>query len=367
MHLQRIETTNFRNLSGALELSSRLNLIYGPNAQGKSSWLEAVSLLGTLRSFRTAHPKEAIRHGEKETIVRGLVVRGALTKDLQLLIAEGAKQTFINGKREPVSRYLGHLDAITFNADELDVVRGAPEARRRFLDRAVFAVLPSYLGTLNEYNRVLKQKNALLREAADAPDAAKYAELLQPWNDQLAALGAEIHQARLRHLDRLQQQLKPELFQTEEITIHYKSSLEGRGDLADYAALLAERLQLRMKNEIAAGHSLVGPHRDDIEIRCDGREIAKYGSSGQQRSALLILDLAQMNVYYQEFQEYPIFLIDDFDAELDRTRIEILLDHLEGKSQTIVSTSKRVQADRYRERAATFLVQNGHLIEEQDW
>ncbi|MGH9839436.1 MAG: AAA family ATPase, partial [Blastocatellia bacterium] len=86
MHLQRIETTSFRNLHGALELSSRLNLIYGPNAQGKSSWLEAVSLLSTLRSFRTAHPKEAIRHGEKEAILRGTVARGNLTKDLQLLI-----------------------------------------------------------------------------------------------------------------------------------------------------------------------------------------------------------------------------------------------------------------------------------------
>ncbi len=367
MHLQRIETTSFRNLHGALELSSRLNLIYGPNAQGKSSWLEAVSLLATLRSFRTAYPKEAIRHGEKEAILRGTVARGNLTKDLQLLITDSSKQTFVNGKREAVARYLGNLDAITFNADELDVVRGAPEARRRFLDRAVFAVMPSYLGTLSEYNRVLKQKNVLLREASDSSDITKYFDLIEPWNDQLVALGAEIYTARIKHIERLQSHLHPELFQAEEITIRYKSSLEGKGNLADYAALLAERLKLRLKNEIALGYTLVGPHRDDLEIRCDGREIAKYGSSGQQRSALLILDLAQMSVYHQSFEEYPLFLIDDFDAELDRTRIEILLDHLDGKSQTIVSTSKRVQADRYRERAATFLVQNGHLIEEQDW
>ena len=370
MYLQRIETTNFRNLHRALELSSRLNLIYGPNAQGKSSWLEAVSLLATLRSFRTAHPKEAIRHGEKEAILRGTVARGNLSKDLQLLIADASRQTFVNGKRESVARYLGNLDAITFNADELEVVRGAPETRRRFLDRAVFAVMPSFLGTLNEYNRALKQKNALLREASEASkagDVTKYFDQIEPWNDQLVALGAEIYAARVKHIERLQSHLHPELFQAEEITIRYKSSLEGKGDPGDYAALLAERLKLRLKNEIALGYTLVGPHRDDLEIRCDGREIAKYGSSGQQRSALLILDLAQMSVYHQEFEEYPLFLIDDFDAELDRTRIEILLDHLDGKSQTIVTTSKRVQADRYRERAATFLVQDGHLIEEQDW
>ncbi|MDX2034031.1 MAG: DNA replication/repair protein RecF [Blastocatellia bacterium] len=367
MHLQRIETTNFRNLHGALELSSRLNLIYGPNAQGKSSWLEAVYLLATTKSFRTSHAKEAIRHGEKEALLRGTVVRGNLTKDLQLQLTDATKQTFVNGKREAAVRYLGNLDAIAFTADEMEIVRGAPESRRKFLDRGIFFTLPSYLGTLNEYLRVMKQKNALLREAAEAEDSAKYFDQLESWNDQIVALGTEIHTARTSYVKQLQTHLKPELFQNEQITIRYKSSLEGRGDLDDYAALLRERLKLRMKNEVALGYSLVGPHRDDLEILCDDHEIAKFGSSGQQRSALLILDLAQMSVYHQAFEEYPLFLIDDFDAELDRSRIEILLDYLDGKSQTIVSTSKRVQADRYRERAATFLVQGGHLIEEQDW
>ncbi len=370
MHLQRIETTNFRNLHGALELSSRLNLIYGPNAQGKSSWLEAVYLLATTKSFRTAHPKEAIRHGEQEALLRATVLRGNLTKELQLQLTETTKQTFVNGKREAAVRYLGNLDAIAFTAEELEIVRGAPEARRKFLDRGIFFTHPAYLGTLNEYLRVIKQKNALLREAAEAAEsgnAAKYYDQLESWNDQLAALGTEIHMARTKYVQQLQVHLKPELFQNEQITIRYKSSLEGKGDLDQYAALIRDRLKLRMKNEIAIGYSLVGPHRDDLEILCDGHDIARFASSGQQRSALLILDLAQMNVYHQAFEEYPLFLIDDFDAELDRTRIEILLDYLDGKSQTIVSTSKRVQADRYRERAATFLVQGGHLIEEQDW
>jgi DNA replication and repair protein RecF len=367
MHLQRLETTNFRNLHGPIEFSSKLNLIYGPNAQGKSSWLEAVCLLATTRSFRTSHPKEAIRHETKEAILRGTIARGNLTKDLQLLITETTKQTYVNGKREAMVRYLGNLEALIFTGSELEVVRGAPEARRKFLDRGIFSTLPSYLGTVTEYNKVLKQKNAMLREASEADDVTRYFDLIESWNDQLVALGTEIHDARMRHVDRLKQHLHPELFQNEQITIRYKSSLEGRGDVADYAGLMRERLKLRMKNEIALGYSLVGPHRDDLEILSDGYDIAKYASSGQQRSALLILDLAQMNVYHDAFEEYPIFLIDDFDAELDRTRIEILLDYLDGKSQTIVSTSKRIQADRYRERAATFLVQSGCVIEEQDW
>lgn len=364
MHLLRLEAINFRNLAGTSEFSPGLNVIHGANAQGKSSWLEAIYLLATTKSFRTAHPREVINHTTTEAILRGTVQREHLTKDLQLLITEQTKQTFVNGKREAVARYLGNLDAIAFTADELEVVRGAPERRRHFLDRGVFATLPSYLGTLNEYNRVLKQKNALLREAADAEDPARYFDLLQPWNDQLVALGTEIYQARTAYVEKLRAALNPNLFQAEEIAIRYKSSLEGKGDLGDYGNLLRERLQVRLKNEIAVGHTLVGPHRDDLEILFDGYEIARYGSSGQQRSALLILDLAQMSVYHQTFEEYPIFLVDDLDAELDRTRIEILLSFLEGKAQTLVSTSKRGVADRFRRQARTLFVERGRTIEE---
>ena len=365
MHLQRIEAFNFRNLSDALEFGPGLNVIYGQNAQGKTAWLEAVYLLATTKSFRTNHPKDAIRHGEKEAILRGTVARGNLTKDLQMLITATTKQSFVNGKREAAARYLGNLDAVAFTADELDVVRGAPEARRRFLDRGLVSTLPSYLGTLAEYNRVLKQKNALLREAAEANDLNRYVTLLEPWNDQLVALGTEIHAARLAYVTKLQSHLNPKLFQHEQLTLRYKSALEGKGDLSDYAALMRERMALRLKNEISLGYALVGPHRDDLEIRFDGYETGKFGSSGQQRSALLILDLAQLSVYYAASEEYPLFLIDDIDAELDQQRIGLLLDYLEGKAQTLVSTSKRTIAERYRTRARTIQIVEGKAVSDE--
>lgn len=360
MHLVRLETTDFRNLSGAIDFSPGFNVIYGPNAQGKTSWLEAIYLLATTKSFRTAHPHEVIRHNAAEALIRGTVARGGLTRDLQLLIGEKIKQTFVNGKREAVIRYLGTLDAIAFTADEMQIVRGGPEARRRFLDRGVVSTIPSYLGTIVEYNRVLKQKNKLLRDASEADEPLKFESLLQPWNDQLILYGSEIHAARTDYVAKLRRHLRPDLFQHEEITIRYKSALEGKGDLSDYPKLLAERLVFHLRNEIATGYALVGPHRDDLEILSDGYDISRYGSSGQQRSALLILDLAQMLVYHTTFEEYPLFLIDDIDAELDRTRIEILLSYLDGKSQTFVSTSKRSIADRYCNRAETIQVVNGY-------
>lgn len=361
MHLTRLEATGFRNLSGRAELTAGLNILHGANAQGKTSWLEAAYLLATTKSFRTAAPREAIEHRSREALLRGVVRRGGLVKELQLQLLPTAKQTFLNGKREATARYLGNLVAVAFTADEMEVVRGAPEARRRFLDRGIFSIHPAYLGTLNDYNRVLKQKNTLLRQAAESGNPLACRAQLEPWNEQLVTIGALIHRARVDYVAKLQAAINPALFQAEEIRIRYRSSLEGRGDLASYPALLRERLELRLPNELALGYSLVGPHRDDLEIRSDDRELSRFGSSGQQRSALLILDLAQLNVYYEAFEEYPIFLIDDLDAELDRTRIEILLEYLADKSQTIVSTSKRSLAESYRHRANLLEVDSGRI------
>jgi DNA replication and repair protein RecF len=363
MHLLRIEAHQFRNLSGSVEFSPGLNVIVGANAQGKSNWLEAVYILSTSKSFRATHLRDVIAHESNEAILRGAVLQGNLTKELQLLISESTKQTLVNGKREPVTSYLGNLDAIAFTADDLAVIRGAPDARRRFLDRGVVGIHPSYLGTLAGYNRALKQKNRLLKDAAEAGQPSggtrEYESLVEPWNDQLLTYGSEIHSRRTAYVEQLRDELQPRLFGHERIEIRYASALEGKGDLSDYQRVFQERLLFHLRNELAAGHSLVGPHRDDLGIVADGYDLARFGSSGQQRSALLLLDLAQMLVYYKTFEEYPLFLVDDVDAELDRKRIQTLLDYLEDKPQTIVSTSKRTIGERYRGRARVIFIASG--------
>jgi DNA replication and repair protein RecF len=154
------------------------------------------------------------------------------------------------------------------------------------------------------------------------------------------------------------------IFGGERIGVRYKSQLEGKGDTEDFAALFRERLSLRLASEIAAGHSLIGPHRDDLEITADNREVSRFGSAGQQRSALLLLDLAQVYIYNSIYEESPVLLIDDIDAELDRGRIEALLKQLEGRAQSFVSTSRRAIANRYRDRASVFLVEAGRAISE---
>ncbi len=149
------------------------------------------------------------------------------------------------------------------------------------------------------------------------------------------------------------------LFGREELSMEYVSSLEGKGDLTKFDELVAERLALRVQAELVAGRALVGVHRDDLEIKFDGHDIRKFGSAGQQRSALLLLQLANMSVFHATHGEYPLFLMDDIDAELDYRRIGKLLEFLDGKAQTFVTTSKESFVEKFASAAAVFTVLNG--------
>src|ERR1044072_8304318 len=363
MLLAAIEATNFRNLSGRIEWDARLNMIYGNNGQGKTNWLEAIYLLARTKSFRTQRLQEAIRFGEEIAVVRGKVTTGAdLERDLQVSLHDNSKTIFVNSKREPLALYLTQLQVFSFTAADLDVVRGMPEARRRFLDRGISSLRPAYLKTISDYAKVLKQKNRVLQlanENALGPD--KVDDLLAPWNDQLVRLGVLIHQAREECVAGLNATLERQLFERREVTTRYVSSLENKGDLSDYESFLRARIALRMAAEVRAGHSLVGPHRDDLEIHLDGREIRIYGSSGQQRSALLLLDLAAISLYNSGSNDHPVFLIDDVDAELDEGRIRHLLEYLENRTQTFITTSKRSHVESFFSRASVYEIEEGQV------
>src|SRR2546421_10223348 len=172
--------------------------------------------------------------------------RREVQRELQVALQGSTKTLTVNGKREAVARYLGQLHTVAFTADELEVVRGGPDARRKFLDRGVVSLHHTYVQTLADYQRVIRQKNRLLQDAADAElSLAETSERLAPWNEQLVTLSADIHRARTDYVGRLNEALERRLFGHEEVTIRYVSSLEGKGDLRDYEGLLAERLRLR--------------------------------------------------------------------------------------------------------------------------
>ncbi|HEX8286597.1 MAG TPA: DNA replication and repair protein RecF [Pyrinomonadaceae bacterium] len=361
MLLESLDAQNFRNLNGKIHCGKSLNIIFGENGQGKTNWLEAIYLLATTKSFKTVRLQEAIRFGEELAIVRGSVQQSAeIHRNLQVALQGNSKTLSINNKKETINRYLGELHTVVFNSDELEIVRGTPEARRKFLDGGIVSIYPPFVQTIADYNRVIRQKNSLLQSAQENGfSIERAAELLEPWNEQLIALATRIHKARIRYVERLQDVLEKKLFGKEEVSIRYVSSLEGKGDLSDYSGLLKERLKLRVQAELAAGHSLIGTHRDDLDILFDGHDLRKFGSSGQQRSALLILQLATLSVFYLQNQEYPLFLLDDIDAELDYRRIGQLLEFLSDKTQTFVTTSKESFIEKFGTNAEIFTVENG--------
>ena len=365
MRLAAIEATNFRNLSGRIEWGPRLNIIFGNNGQGKTNWLESIYLLARTKSFRTQRLQEAIRFGEEVAVIRGTVTAGTdLERDLQVTLHDNSKTIFVNSKRETLTRYLTHLQIFSFTAADLDVVRGAPDARRRFLDRGISSLKPAYLKTISDYSKVIKQKNRLLQFANEGNfGVEKTKDLVGPWNDQLIQLGANIHREREEYAAALNAALERQLFERRDVSTRYVSSLDGKGDLTDYETLLRSRLDLRLPSEVSAGHALIGPHRDDLEILLEGREIRVYGSSGQQRSALLLLDLAAISLYNLTSNDQPVFVIDDVDAELDERRIRRLLEYLENRTQTFITTSKRNHVEGFFSRANVYEIEDGKVCD----
>jgi len=367
--LEWIEAIGFRNLEGSIQFGPDLNIFYGDNAQGKTNWLEAIYLAGNTKSFRTKQLKDLVAFGSDNAIVRAGILRGRVAKQLQVQVSESSRQLYINGKREALHGYLGNLDVFVFSPEEMGIVRGEPAERRRFLDRGIVTILPAYLRSISQYNHIVKQKNKLLQLARDCESPEMFRSQVEAWNEELVEIGSVIHNARVEYVDRLSRVLVESdqgrsIFGAERITVRYRSQLEGKGDLSRYAELFRERLALRLPAEMAAGHSLIGPHRDDLEVLMDGRELARFGSAGQQKSALFILDLAQVSVYNLVYEESPVLVIDDIDAELDRGRIEAVLSELEGRVQTFVSTSRRGIANRYCDRACIYLVELGKSISE---
>jgi len=365
MFLRSIRAHDFRNLEGEIHWGKGINVIYGNNGQGKTNWLEAIHLLAHAKSFRTRHLHEAIAFSKAAASVQGQVCRGnEIERDLQVDIRANTRQTLVNRKREPLAHYAAQLHAVWFTADELEVVRGGPDARRSFIDRGAISLHPSYAQALSSYTKVIKQKKSLLQQASEGRMRfEEVAQLLQPWNEQLISLSVQIHRSRTAYVALLNEALEHSLF-GDTLSIRYVSSLDGKGDLNNYEDLIAQRLQIRMQAEVFAGACLIGPHRDDLSVLFGNRNLRSFGSSGQQRSALITLDLAAISVYHSQHQDYPIFLIDDVDAELDGIRIERLLEYLDGRTQTFVTTSKKNHFERFSQRAHFYEVCAGQARED---
>lgn len=361
MFLRSLSLENFRNY-GELSLQfDRPKIIFlGDNAQGKSNLLEGIALLATGSSPFASREPEMIRWGQESAIVRSVCERelGPIGIDL-LFKANGRRAIRVNGAyQRRVADLLGKVMVVLFAASDLQLVKGSPSERRRYLDGILMQLAPTYYQALGQYQHVLAQRNNVLKQIAEGASA----DQLEIWDQQLARYAELIWQKRADLVMRLAPQAiawhKTIAKELEALSLRLLPSV-ARGPDGWTAPFLAALAENRAK-EISRGQTLFGPHRDDLELLVDEHDARAFASQGQQRTIVLALKLAELDVFKEEAGESPILLLDDVLAELDIRRQNALLGAIGPDVQTFVtSTHLSDFTAAWIEEAAIFSVHKG--------
>jgi DNA replication and repair protein RecF len=341
--VRAVHLVHFRNLvDQLLEPGPGFNVLSGDNGQGKTNLLEAIYLAGTLRSFRTSAAQEMIQLGQREAIVKARVERRGLERVYEISLGARRKQAKLDGKTpRALSEYFGDFNVVLFTPEDLRVPRGSPSGRRRFLDRSVFNREVTFLQDAQRYGRVLKSRNALLRDGSPRGD------LLDVYDEQLAQLGARIVAARRRWLGELTRRFTSAY---DTITqsglaadLEYDASpevLEAGVDVTAIASALALEIAAGRARDLARRQSNVGPHLHDVTWKLDGQPAAAFASQGQLRALVLAWKTAEMNLLTEAQGDAPVLLLDDVSSELDPSRNEFLFRFLtSSERQCFVTTT----------------------------
>lgn len=389
MYLRTLHLRNFRNyLDQQVDFSAAKTILVGDNAQGKSNLLEAVELLSTLRSHRTSRDRDLVRDGETIGQISAQLERALGPAELSLTLrSNGRRGVALNG--ESLRRqldFLGILNVVQFSSLDLDLVRGGPEQRRNWLDALLIQLEPIYAYILQQYNQILRQRNALIRklqrsrEEARGNRASEVAEVyaiddpapsvdeLSLWNTQLTIAGTRVIRRRSRVIQRLAPlaQHWHQLIsgRQEELTVRYAPNVPLEQDTPETVQqAFLDKLQARAIAEQYQGTSLVGPHRDEVEFTINTTSARQYGSQGQQRTLVLALKLAELQLIEEVIGEPPLLLLDDVLAELDLNRQNQLLEAIQDHFQTLITTTHLGAFDaKWLHSSQIFSVKAGHLL-----
>ena len=361
MYLRHLHLRQFRNYRDQqVKFDAAKTILVGDNAQGKSNLLESVELLSTLKSHRAIRDRDLILDGKPAGQIQASLERQLGNIDLTLTLrSQGRRTVAVNG--ETLRRHLDFLsilNVVQFSSLDLDLVRGGPEVRRHWLDRLLVQLEPVYAHILQQYNQVLRQRNALLKKIRQQKIAAESqgslysipAQELALWDAQLATTGARV----IRRRERVLQRLAPlatewhraisgskEVLQMEylaNVTVDSKE-LIIQDSLEGVRQAFLEKIKARAIAEQYQGTTVVGPHRDDVNFTINDTPARQYGSQGQQRTLVLALKLAELQLIEQVVQEPPLLLLDDVLAELDLHRQNQLLEAITNRFQTLITTT----------------------------
>lgn len=332
MIIKSIELSNFRNYESLdLNFDYGTNILYGNNAQGKTNILEAISVSGTTRSHKGSKDKEMIRFGEEEAHIKTVVNK----KDMDYQIDVHMKKNKTKGiavNKVPLkkaSELFGILNIVFFSPEDLNIIKNGPSERRRFLDSELCQLDKIYLSDLAKYNKILNQRNKLLKDMVFRPDLK---ETLPIWDAQLIDYGKRIIKRRKSFVDELNEIVfdihKQISGEKEELVLKYEPNIDD--------AFFHDELNRAKERDMRFCQTSVGPHRDDMQFSVFDVDIRKYGSQGQQRTSALSLKLAEIELVKRNINETPVLLLDDVLSELDSSRQNYLLNSIHD-IQTIIT------------------------------
>ena len=382
MFLQHLHLQSFRNYSSqSIAFCAPKTILLGDNAQGKSNLLEAVELLSTLKSHRTSRDRDLVQESSSTGRIKAQLRRDIATYSLDVVLRKGSRRTVaVNG--ETLKRqqdFLGHLNAVQFSSLDLDLVRGGPGDRRNWIDTLLVQLEPLYAYILQQYNQALKQRNAYIKQhTADEGSEPIDSTQMALWDAQLATAGTRVIRRRSRGLKRLipiaRSWHKAISGDAEQLSITYQPNValpggENSDEETDspvhIQAAFLDKIKSRTVAEYHQRTSLVGPHRDDVAFTINQTPARQYGSQGQQRTLVLALKLAELELIEAVIGEPPLLLLDDVLAELDLKRQNQLLETIEDRFQTLITTTHLGSFDaRWLEEAQILTVHEGALLAE---
>lgn len=346
MHIEKLSLKNFRNYEElTLNLDKGINVFVGDNAQGKTNILESIYYCSLGKSHRTSKDKELIKWGAKESYISLYVSKERLDKKIDIKIfKEGKKGIRINSiKLNTISDLIGVFNAVIFSPEDLKIVKESPSYRRKFLDMELCKLNKKYYYNLVQYNKVLNEKNSVLRKWINGKD------IIEIYDTQMSKFGSYIIKERLNYIKSLNEKgkviHKEITSEKEDIEFEYVSSLkEFDNTEAELFKLLSENRQ----KDIEKGITSVGPHRDDFSININKVDTRKFGSQGQQRTSVLTIKFASLEIIKEQSGEYPVLLLDDVLSELDLNRQKYILNSIK-KVQTIITGTGIFDINNYLE------------------
>ncbi len=331
MYIDNIKIQNFRNYEyQEINLENKINIFYGDNAQGKTNILESIFLSSFGKSFRTNKEKELIKKGEDFLKIQTHFQKKDREGKIKVEISD-KKSVYLNDiKLKKLSELLGNINLVIFTPDDINLLKDGPNLRRKFLDMMIGQLRPAYVLNLNLYLKTLEQRNNYLKQNI------KDESMLEIWDEKLADYGVKVYAYRKEFIDKIREKIVDihSEITKEKIDIKYLSNCENK-------EIFLNNLKKQRKIDYIKGYTNSGIHRDDFSISINGEAVNIYGSQGQNRTAVLSLKLAELNVIYDEIQEYPILLLDDFMSELDEKRISNFLNNIKN-IQVIITCTKNI-------------------------